>query len=368
MTDSVPYWLALREVDGIGDRLCLRLVSDFASPEAVFGASVSRLAEVEGISEEQAARIREQKNGCLKQAEEHLRKAAAAGAEAVAYDDPRYPRYLKEIYDPPAFFYAKGHLDLLANERAMAVVGTRRATAFGRKMARDIAGALAARGVLIVSGMARGIDAEAHEAAMEAGTTVGVLGCGVDVLYPPENKRLFETMAEKALLISEFSPGTEPSASNFPKRNRVLAGLAAGVVVVEASEKSGALITARLALDSNRSVFAVPGYPTSPQSRGCNMLLKQGAQLVETWEDVAEHLPVLGLRPESDHASAPPVEFASEEEKMIYQQLSLNDPVHIDRLAEKTGYSISTLLTHLLALEIRDVVEQVPGKLFLRKG
>ncbi|UCF80448.1 MAG: DNA-processing protein DprA [Acidobacteriota bacterium] len=370
--DDLASLMALHSVEGVGDTFLRRLLDEFETPKAVFRASVKELLRVERLPEKTARAVRSGRGEAEREAERRVAAAKKAGARILAWHEESYPRLLKEMDDFPSFLYVRGDADVLAQERAMAVVGTRRATSYGKKMAHDVAFELARRGVSIVSGLARGVDSAAHRAALEAegGTTVAVLGCGIDRAYPPENRDLMTEITKRGAVVTEFPPGAPPESTHFPKRNRIIAGLGQGVLVVEAPRRSGALITAKWAEEYNRSVFAVPGPATSPASQGCNLLLKKGAVLVETWEDIAADLPVLGLEAgeERKDGAAPKVEFTVSEEEAIYEYLSPADPVHIDSLALKTGFSISTLLTHLLSMEIRDVVEQLPGKLFLRKA
>lgn len=305
----------------------------------------------------------------LDNAYKELEKIRRKAYTLLTFEDPAYPGYLKEIFDPPFVLYCAGRIEALTNP-AVAVVGARNPTAYGRMVAERLAEELASRGCTIVSGLARGVDSCAHRGAMRAGRTVAVLGSGLDVCYPNENRRLFEQIGEKGAVLSEFPLGTRPLSFHFPVRNRIITGLSLGTVVVEAAERSGSLISARFALEQNREVFAVPGNITSALSRGSNGLLKGGAKLVEGWEDVAEELPppwrehiLASKRETADNARA----SFSREEKRILEELLPEDLTHIDDLADGTGYPVSHLLAVLLGLEVRGIVAQHPGKYFQRR-
>ena len=296
MTDKLP-WLGLRSIPGVGIVLGQRLLQRFGSPGAVFKASFQDLAAVRGITPAMAQAIAGFRD--WDKLEERLAQLTAQGAEMVTQDDPRFPAALKLIPYPPLLLYIKGTLTP-ADSLAVAVVGTRGASYYGLKAARRLAGALAARGVTVVSGLARGIDTAAHQGALEmSGRTLAVLGCGLDVVYPPENLKLYQEIPEHGALVSEFPLGTPPEARNFPIRNRIISGLALGVVVIEAGVKSGTAITVRYALDQGREVFAVPGPIDSPTSTGPHRLIQEGAKLVQDVEDILQRTPgpAPGARP-----------------------------------------------------------------------
>ncbi len=302
-------WLALSLTAGLGPTKARKLIERFGSAEAVFRASLTEL-ESTGIQAVSAQSIATGKSAEL--AREELARASAAGVTILSIDDALYPRRLKEIYDPPPILYVRGDAEALARP-GIAVVGTRHPTPYGSGMAERLACDLAAQGLVIISGMARGVDTASHRGAISAkGKTIAVFGTGVDVIYPKENSRLSEQiLALGGALVSEFPLGTFAAPQNFPIRNRILSGMSFGVLVVEAAEYSGTRITARLALEQNRDVFAVPGNVTNKNSWGPNTLIKQGAKLVATWEDVWEDLPTevrLALTPasplESQTASA----------------------------------------------------------------
>jgi DNA processing protein len=306
-------------------------------------------------------------------------KAIEAGARIVCLSDPEYPARLKEIYDPPVILFVKGRVEVL-NEAGIAMVGTRHPTPYGSGMAERLSTDLAARGLVIISGLARGIDTSSHRGAVAAkGKTVAVLGTGIDVMYPKENTRLTEQIvALGGALITEFPVGTSPAPQNFPIRNRIISGMSAGVLVVEAAEYSGTRITSRLALEQNRDVYAVPGNVTNKNSWGPNTLIKQGAKLVATWEDVWEELPPdiqaeltskqSNESPEPETASLFPDEAVSPHEKKILKLLKADESTHIDQLVEclENEISPSEIFAALFELELNGKVRQLPGKNFVK--
>lgn len=284
---------------------------------------------------------------------------------------PGYPPLLEEISDPPLVLYARGQLETL-EKPSIAVVGTRRPTVYGLQMAQGIASDLGSRGLCVTSGLARGIDAAAHRGCLEdGGSTIAVLGCGIDIVYPKEHRRLTERVLEKGLLLSEFTPGTSPAPQNFPVRNRIISGLALGTVIVEASEYSGSLITARLAMEQNREVFAIPGNLTSPQSFGPNFLIKQGAKLVQSWRDIVEELPPemrreILIKEDSRPARTPELGMLSDEEKRILALLKTDETMQFDRICRMANLNVSRLSDILLGLEMNGHVRQLPGNLFVK--
>lgn len=282
-----------------------------------------------------------------------------------------YPAILNEIFDPPLVLYGRGNIELM-DLPCVAVVGTRRPTFYGLQVAQGLAFDLGKRDVAIVSGLARGIDAAAHRGCLEAGgSTIAVLGCGIDVVYPRENRQLTRQIVEGGLLLSEFPPGTSPAPQNFPVRNRIISGLSLGTVIVEASEYSGSLITARLAMEQNREVFAIPGNLTSPQSFGPNFLIKQGAKLVQIWRDVVEELPAevrhaILVREDTRPPQKQELDLSTEEESNILAMLGCDEATQFDRILQKSGMSVPQLSELLLNLEMRGQIRQVPGNLFVR--
>ena len=369
-------WLAISLTPGLGPTKARKLAEHFGSAEAVFRASLTEL-EATGIQVVSAQSLATGKSAEL--AREEIAQAAAAGVTLVSLDDPSYPPRLKEIYDPPLILRVRGNLDALTSP-GIAMVGTRHPTPYGSGMAERLACDLTAQGLVIISGMARGVDTASHRGAITAkGKTVAVFGTGVDVIYPKENTRLSEQiLALGGALISEFPLGTFAAPQNFPIRNRIISGMSAGVLVVEAAEYSGTRITARCALEQNRDVFAVPGNVTNKNSWGPNTLIKQGAKLVATWEDVWEDLPTevrLALTPpasleSSDASSASlfPNEGLPPHEKKILSLLKADESTHIDELVERleSEMSSSEIFAALFELELAGKVRQMPGKNFVK--
>ncbi|HEV3512906.1 MAG TPA: DNA-processing protein DprA [Candidatus Sulfotelmatobacter sp.] len=369
-------WLALSLTPGLGPTKARKLVEHFGSPDHIFAASLTEL-ESTAIHAVSAQSIATGKSAEL--AREELARAASAGIALISLEDPSYPPRLKEIYDPPLILYVRGAVDALAKP-GVAMVGTRHPTPYGSGMAERLACDLAAQGLVIISGMARGIDTASHRGAIAAkGKTVAVFGTGVDVIYPKENSRLSEQIvALGGALISEFPLGTFAAPQNFPIRNRILSGMSVGVLVVEAAEYSGTRITARCALEQNRDVFAVPGNVTNKNSWGPNTLIKQGAKLVATWEDVWEDLPTevrLALTPPASpessacsSASLFPEDGLPPHETRILSLLKADEATHIDELVEKleAEMSSSEIFAALFELELTGKVRQMPGKNFVK--
>lgn len=364
---------------GIGPRAAATLLERFGSAEAVFNAS---RAELEG------ARLRPETiesimaRDLLEKATAEIDEVRALQADILLLDDGIYPSLLREIFDPPITLYVKGAWEACLDAPCVAVVGSRRCSTYGQNTALMLARDMASRGVTIISGLARGIDAAAHRGALEAGgRTVAVMGTGVDQIYPRDHRKLCDEILEHGgAIVSEFPLGTPPAPQNFPYRNRVISGLSLGVLIVEAAENSGSLITARMAMEQNREVFAVPGNITSKNSFGTNYLIKgAGAKLVQQWQDVVAELPTeiaAGLLPPErkkggaadlvNQLSLVP-EDLSATEHAVWKLLSTDDPAHIDALAEASKLSVSTLTGALLGLEMRELVRQLPGKCFVRK-
>lgn len=353
------FWIGLKAVPGIGNVAFRRLLEMFDTPEAALTAPPRSLAGIKGVT---AAVIEEMNSGSWRRfAEEECRRLEASGARLVTFTSCDYPKSLFEISDPPPFLYVKG--DIRSSEVSIAIVGSRRASSYGLLATGNLAGALASRGVCVVSGMARGVDTAAHKSALLAGgRSIGVLGCGIDQIYPPENRTLFEEMALKGCLVSEFPLGTLPLAENFPRRNRIISGLSSGVLVVEAAEKSGSLITAQYALEHGRDVFAVPGNISFATSRGCNRLIKQGAKLVDCVEDILEELPGCG-RSTADTPlfQEPSRTFALTPKEAAIFELLARSPLHIDDIITQTELTAAEVSTMLLHLELKGAVTPLPG-------
>ncbi len=377
------YWLALRLVPGLGSRTSGKLLERFRTPQAVFRASRTEL-EGAGVSGSVAQSI---VSGCsFEEAAAQREKMAQAGAVLITLGDPRYPQPLREIFDPPILLFARGRVELLSSI-GLAVVGTRRPTPYGLAVAERLSGDLSHAGLTIVSGMARGIDSAAHKGALAAGGhTIAVLGCGADIVYPSENRKLAAEMAGKGLILSEFPMGSVAFPQNFPIRNRIISGLSVGVLVVEGAQYSGSAITARLAMDQGREVFAVPGNITSKLSWGPNLLIKQGARLVQDWNDVVSELPAESRRHLIEegkkkiqaeaggtsraeqasllHDSPPELDSVA---RRALEALQVDASIHLDDLLEKVeDISPSELIAALFELEMLGLVKQLPGKNFVK--
>jgi DNA processing protein len=374
MPSPDAYWLALRRVRGVGPRTCHLLLEKFSSPQAIFALSESEIAAV-GISRQTARAIREFHD--FDPLDKELCELPRLGARLLKWSDEDYPPNLREIADPPPYLFVRGNASI-NDLRSIAIVGARAASDAGLRMAQRLAMELAAKGFTVVSGLARGIDGAAHQGALDGGgKTVAVLGCGIDVIYPAEHRKLADAIiANGGAIVSELPIGTQPVAENFPTRNRILAGLCLGVVIVEAAEKSGSLITARMALEQNRQVFAVPGSPLTGKTRGSNRLLKEGAKIVECVEDVIEDLApqLIGservpekpskIEDNSANGTDSGHQVAPDEDTLLLSQLKQDKKLHVDSLIEASGLSPQTVLKILLELELKGVVAQHPGKLF----
>lgn len=369
--DRYMHWLALALTPNLGARTIGKLLRQFGNPQAVFNASLTELEAAHlPPAVAQALHSREP----LKTAEKELAQVRQLGVRLLHWDEPAYPQLLREIYDPPPLLYVRGNIELLSRHM-LGMVGTRRPTPYGNQMAERLARDLAARGLVIASGLARGIDSSSHKGALAAplGTTVAVLGTGIDVVYPKENKKLFAQIEERGAIITEFPIGAQPFPQNFPIRNRIVAGMSLGVIVVEGAQYSGSLISARLAMEFNREVYGVPGNVTQPPSFAPNQLIKQGAKLVMGWEDVVEELPTeirAQLFPVETPAAAERASLfeqsLSELEKTLFSLLSADQARHVDELVELSGLNSSQVLATLFELEMKSIVRQMPGKNFVR--
>lgn len=371
------YWVALRLVSGLGVRGAGQLLAQFRTPQAIFRASRSEL-EASGLAGSLAQSIA---SGCsFDDAVDQQQKALAAGAAVVPISDPAYPARLREIYDPPILLFARGRLELLQSVM-LGVVGTRRATAYGTAASERLSADLAHAGLTIVSGMARGIDTSAHRSALYAGgDTVAVFGCGVDLVYPAENRKLAAEIAERGLLVSEYPMSSPAYPQNFPTRNRIISGMSVGVLVVEGAQYSGSSITAKMALEQQREVFAVPGNITSKMSWGPNLLIKQGAKLVQEWNDVIVELPAETRRALVARAHArcegkplqPNEQLTLEDglgaaHRALLSALKLDAPIHLDQLLETFDtLTSSEIIASLFDLELLGLAKQLPGKNFVK--
>lgn len=372
-------WISLNMTPGVGPRAATKLLERFGSASAVFDA---RRTELESL------RIRPEtiesimKKEFHEKALEEFERVKKAGGDILILDDGSYPDLLRQIDDPPITLYVRGDWQACLEQPCVGVIGSRNCSTYGKNSSEMLSRELAARGITIVSGLARGIDTSAHRGAIEAkGRTIGVLGTGLDSIYPKENTRLAEEILDKGgALFTQFPLGTPPLKDNFPYRNRIISGLSLGVLIVEASERSGSLITARLAMEQNREVMAVPGNITSGNSFGTNYLIKAGAKLVQQWQDVVAELPseiaaaILPPKIEdvrtgsgSDRVNGSAPSDLSDHERAIWPLLPVDDSIHIDVLLEESGLSFGDLNAALVGLDLRDLIRVLPGKNYARK-
>ncbi len=373
MIDDLKYWLALTLIKDIGPVTAKRLLSALGTPKRVFDSSANELKNIEGINDSKIRGISEFNS--WDEVEKEIDEIKSHNVRIIRYTDEEYPESLRYIDDSPVILYVRGSF-IKKDKYAVAIVGSRNMTPYGKKITETIASELALCGITIVSGMARGIDAISHKSALKAnGRSIAVLGSGLDNPYPPENKGLFDELSEKGCVISEFPMGTPPNKENFPQRNRLISGLSLGVLVVEAAARSGSLITAGCALDQGKDVFAVPGSITSSNSEGTNELIKKGAKLVQKAEDILEDIAphLKGLRGSANGLSGEslsvnlPINLngleINDEEKAICNILG-SEPKHIDIISREAGMQAGRVLGILLGLEIKGIVKQSEGKRF----
>ena len=371
-------WIALNMTPGIGPRAATKLLERFGSPDAVFQARRTELESLRLKPETIESILKREFEG---KAVEELENAKRLGGDVLILDDGSYPPLLREIADPPITLYVKGEWQACFERPCVAVVGSRMCSTYGENASEMLARDLASRGICIVSGLARGIDAAAHRGAIRGGgKTIAVLGTGIDNVYPRENTRLVKEILESGgAIVSQFPLGTPPLKDNFPYRNRIISGLSHGVLIIEASERSGSLITARLATEQDREVMAVPGNITSGNSYGTNYLIKAGAKLVQQWQDVVAELPseiaadILPPKLEqsgngnaSKQQELDPADL-NDNERKIWPLLPVDESIHIDILLEESGLSFGDLNSALVGLDIRDLIRVLPGKNYARK-
>ena len=359
------YWIALNLILSENLRSARIITQNYPSVEDVFRSSKSDLKAL-GLEKEIVDALLSR--DLLDQASREIDRLEKTGFSVLTIQDELYPKPLREIFDPPLVLYYAGKMNTLSKP-AISIVGARRPTPYGRAVAERLAHDLSEKGLVVVSGMARGIDSIAHWGALKGGDTIAVLGSGLERIYPKENEPLFENIAENGLVLSEYAMKAPPLKYHFPNRNRIISGLSLGVVVVEGTKKSGSLITARLALEENREVMAVPGNITSELSHGTNWLIQNGAKLVNDWQDVVEEFPSPlkeeVLAKEKKKKKSPPL--LSKDEKKIYDLLFPDSLKSVDELVEQSNLSVSEVLSILFSLEIKDMVDQRPGKCYQRK-
>jgi DNA processing protein len=371
-------WISLNMTPGVGPRAATKLLEKFGSAENVFHATRSELESLRLRAETIESILKREFH---EKAFDELNKVKEIGGDVLILDDGSYPYLLREIADPPITLYVKGDWQGCFDAPCIAVIGSRRCSTYGENASEMLSRDLAERGVCIVSGFARGIDTAAHRGALRGkGKTIAVLGTGIDNVYPKENAKLVdEILASGGAIVSQFPLETPPLKENFPYRNRIISGLSYGVLLVEASERSGSLITARLAMEQNREVLAVPGNITSKNSFGTNYLIKSGAKLVQQWQDVVTELPseisaaILPPKLDENTADEKPKQQnlapanLSDNERKIWQMLSADQPIQIDNLLEMSGLSFGDLNAALLGLEMRELIRALPGKCYARK-
>jgi len=355
MTEAeLRYWIGFNLVKGIGPAKVRRLLEYFGDLATAWSARIEELQSA-GLDRRSVENLIAARAGV--DLDLALKRVERAGIQVLTWADAEYPRNLLNIAQPPPVLYVKGKLNP-ADEWAVAMVGTRHASAYGREVARNLGAGLAASGVTVVSGLARGIDAVAHRAALDAGgRTIAVLGCGLDHIYPPENRALAEAILQSGAVVSDYPLGTPPESANFPPRNRIISGLSKGVLIIEAPEGSGALITADYAAEQGRDVFAVPGSVLQRSCRGTNKLIQQGAKLIMEVADVLEEL---NLALVTEHKAARAALPADETEQKLLAHLSA-EPVHVDELGTQMGLPIAQVSGALALMELKGMVRQVGG-------
>lgn len=363
MEEMLKYWLALKEIKGVGPVTVKSLLRYFKTPEKIFASSLKNLLEIKGLRPDVANNINEFKG--WKKIDEEICKARNCGISIFSWEDSFFPKNLLNIYDPPPVIYSTGDL-VDRDAMALAVVGARNASSYGLEIAENFCYRLAKEGLTIVSGLARGIDTAAHNGALSAGgRTIAIMGCGLNITYPAENAGLRRKIEKSGAVISEFSLDTPPDRVNFPKRNRLISGLSLAVLVVEASVKSGSLITARCALEQGREVYAVPGQINSQRSKGVNSLIKDGAQLVDNPDDILADLIPSGKRPAQSVTNVQITTPLNAKENKVFSHLG-SEPIYIDQLIERSLMSVSEISTVLLQLELMGVVKHHPGNFFTK--
>ena len=365
--DQLSDLYLLLSIEKVGSTRIRCLLQKFKNFNNIFVSSLNEIANIEGIGLELAKRIKlakQNQDEIKKSLESQLKKLKKLNAEIITYWDKEYPSLLKKIYDPPLILYIKGKFSE-KDDYSIAAVGTRNPTNYGKIQTERFISELSKQGITIVSGLARGIDSIAHQTALKnGGRTIAIIGSGLDVIYPPENKNLFNKISENGVIISEFQLGTKPDAPNFPRRNRIISGISLGVIVFETAINGGAMQTARFALDQNREIFAIPGNLGVRQSEGTNLLIQRGeAKLVVNSEDILNELQIK-LKPIIGKNIPKPQNDLNVFEEKILNLLIENAQLHIDKISELTNFSTSDCLVSLLTLEFKGMVKQLPGKIF----
>ncbi len=353
-SEHLKYWLALLRTPGVGSKTFLNTLASF-SPEQLFHQSHATLYDL-GLKQKSIEFIQSPDWALI---DNDLAWLNQTDNSVITFYDSLYPAQLKEIDSPPALLFARGNKNLLSQAQ-ISIVGSRNPSALGHQTAIDFAQSLALQGFTITSGLALGIDAASHQGALNVnGSTIAVTGTGLDRVYPARNKLLASKIASNGLLISEFPPGTSAKANHFPRRNRIISGLCIGLLVVEAAKKSGSLITARMALEANREVFAIPGSIHNPLSRGCNALIKEGAKLVENTHDILEEIIQYNQQPEEIPVDPSKSTLDLEQQNLL--NLIMFSPTSVDWLVEKSGYSVEVISSILLVLELQGCIASTPG-------
>lgn len=365
--ENLTYLKFLLSIEGIGPQKIFSLISKFDSLEGLADASRIKLLAVEGINKTLSFRIISSKpkiKEIKEETEKELEELSRLNGRILTFWDAEYPKLLKEIFYPPIILYILGNFDVI-DQNAIAIVGTRMPSNYGKTQAERFSYELAQKDLTIVSGLARGIDSIVHQSALKAGgKTIAVIGSGLDVIYPPENKRLFSEIIGNGLIISEYPLGTKPDAQNFPKRNRIISGLSLGTLIIETKLTGGAMQTAAYAIDQDREIFALPGSINVKQSEGPNSLIQKGeAKLVSSIEDILEELKTKLNLVNGKKISRPNLELNLFEEKII--SVLTEEPKHIDEIANLTSMSVADCLVNLLMLEFKSLVKQLPGKVFI---
>ena len=365
MTTNIKYWVWLSMIAGLGSRKNMELIKRYGDPEAVWYLEKSELEKLNFLPKAVILQMVDEK--FKYNVDVHLERIYKNDIKVVTFKNDLYPVFLKDIHDPPIVIYVKGTIK--PEEKAIAIVGSRKATPYGLQMAKVISRELCKCGITVISGMARGIDSYAHLGALDAGgRTIAVLGCGLDKAYPPENDKMMNRIIETGAVISEYVPGVMPIPQNFPARNRIISGISMGVVVIEANEKSGSLITADFALEQGREVFALPGNVSSTNSVGTNKLIRDGAKIVTCVEDILEEVHIfrsskINIFDQKDMEKERMFRNLEPDERILAACLQ-EEPLHIDRIVEKSGLETKTVNAILIMLELKGILNQLPGKVF----